>query len=124
VSRSLAQTAVTTVSIMCGLVLILFVQPQGELISKWRDLHWRHAALAVVLTGMFAIITLVPGLRAMFELQLLSVVDYVLLALVVGLWAVCLHWTWRWRLLDRLLRTTSATRNDASGAITPARGWA
>jgi hypothetical protein len=40
--RSVAQMALTTASILCGLLLILFVQPHGESISGWHDVPWKH----------------------------------------------------------------------------------
>jgi cation-transporting ATPase E len=104
--RALARTAVTTVSIMCGILLILFVQPHGESISHWHDVDSKHAALALALAAAFGVIAFVPGLRAMFEMQAMHATDYLLLACVAGAWAFCLHWIWRWRLLDRLLGTT------------------
>lgn len=106
-SRSVAQAALTTVSILCGLLLILFVQPHGESVSTWRHVNQRHALLTLVLLGGFAIVAANPALRAMFELQPLSPFDYLLLAGVAVAWAVCLHWIWHWRLLDRLLGTTT-----------------
>ena len=105
--RSVAQTALTTASILCGLLLILFVQPHGESISSWRDVHWKHAALALVLTAGFTIIALVPRLRAMFELQPLTSADFILLALVAMVWAAGLQQLWRWDLLARLLGTST-----------------
>jgi cation-transporting ATPase E len=104
--RALARTAVTTVSIMCGLLLIVLVQPHGESISRWRDVDWKHGVLAMGLAVAFGVVVCVPGLRAMFEMQPMHVTDYVLLAGIACLWAFCLHWIWRWRLLNRLLGTT------------------
>jgi cation-transporting P-type ATPase E len=102
-SRSLARTALTTLSILCGLLLILFVQPHGGPVASWRDVHWRHAALVLALTAAFAVISVDPGLQRMFELQALSLADYLLLAFVAAIWAVVLRAIWRWRLLERLL---------------------
>lgn len=103
--RSFARTALTTASIVCGVLLILFVQPDGEEITSWRQVHWRHAALALALLVGFAVIWVVPGVRALFELERLSLWDFVLLGLVAVLWAVCLKTIWRARLVERLLGT-------------------
>ncbi len=105
--RSIAQTALTTFAILCGLLLILFVQPHGESISGWRDVSWKHAALTLVLMAGFAMIAMNQTLRLMFELQPLSAIDGLLLGFVAVVWAVCLHWMWRWDLLARLLGTSS-----------------
>jgi cation-transporting ATPase E len=104
--RAVARTAVTTVSIMCGLLLILFVQPHGESISRWRHVDRKHAVLALALAAAFGVIVCVPGLQAMFEMQPMHLTDYVLLACIACSWAFCLHWIWCWRLLNRLLGTT------------------
>ena len=102
-ARSAAQTAVTSFAIMCGLLLILFVQPHGESISRWSDVDWKHAALAAALSMLFAVIVLVPSLRNLFELRLLRPPDYAFLAAAAVAWALCLRLIWRWRILDKVL---------------------
>jgi cation-transporting ATPase E len=102
-TRAVARTALTTVSILCGLLLILFVQPHGGPVPAWRDVHWRHAVLVLALTTAFAVVALDPRLRGMFELQALSLADYVVLAFVATIWTVALRAIWRWRLLERVL---------------------
>lgn len=112
VSRSVAQTLLTTGSILCGLLLILFVQPHGEAISTWRDMNRRHALLTLALLGGFAVVAADPTLRAMFELQPLSSLDCAVLACVAVAWAESLHWIWRWHLLERLLGTDDLIRAE------------
>jgi len=102
-SRAVARTALTTLSIFCGLLLILFVQPHGGPVPGWRDVHWRHVALALTLTVAFAVIAVEPGLRTLFELQALSLADYAVLALIATIWAVVLRAIWRWQLVEHLL---------------------
>jgi cation-transporting P-type ATPase E len=102
-SRAVARTGLTTLSILCGLLLILFVQPHGGPVPGWRDVHWRHAVLVLALTTAFGLVVLDPRLRSLFEMQALSLVDYVVLAFVAAIWAVVLRTIWRWRLLERLL---------------------
>jgi hypothetical protein len=77
------------------------------LISSWHDVHWKHAALALVLMAGFSIIALDPSLRVMFELQPLSAIDGFLLAFVALAWVAGLRWIWRWDLLARLLGTST-----------------
>jgi cation-transporting ATPase E len=120
VARSVAQTALTTATILCGLVLILFVQPHGESITSWREVEWKHAALALTLMGLFMAIMLVPDLREMFELQALSPADFAVLACVTAVWSACLRSVWRWQALDRLLGNPLATNGpftDSEGRI-------
>ena len=106
-SRAVARTALTTLSILCGLLLILFVQPHGGPGPSWRNIHWRHAALVLALTTAFAVIAVEPRLRSLFELEVLSLVDYGVLAFVATIWAVVLSGIWRWRLLERLVGVSS-----------------
>jgi cation-transporting ATPase E len=109
-SRAVARTALTTLSILCGLLLILFVQPLGGPVSGRRVVHWRHAALVLALTTAFAVIAVQPRLRSIFELEALSLVDYGVLAYVATIWAIVLSAIWRWRLLERLLGTLPRPR--------------
>ena len=109
-SRSVARTALTTFSILCGLLLILFVQPNGNTLPRWRGVHWRHAALVLALTAAFAVITVEPRLRSMFELQALSLADYIVLVFIAAIWAVVVRAVWRWQFLERLLGIESRER--------------
>jgi len=107
-ARSGAQTALTVASILCGLILIVFVQPHGELISSWHEVEWKHAALALTLLIGLLVICLVPALRDLFELQPLSRADLVLLAGVAAAWTVFVRSVWRWQLFERLLGSPSS----------------
>ena len=111
--RSIARTALTTAAIMCGVLLILFVQPHGEAISSWRQVERKHAILALTLLAALVLISMVPALRALFELERLSLPDFGLLAGVAVLWAVCLNAVWRGQWLERLLGTTDSRRVQA-----------
>lgn len=101
----IARTALTTATIACGLVLILFVEPPtawwvaGDALSG----DWRPAVLALGMLGLYAVVVAVPPLRGFFELTVLRWQDYVLLAAAVGLWALLLRLIWRTRLFDRLV---------------------
>jgi hypothetical protein len=101
--RPLAQTALTTISILCGLVLVVLVESNGGSIATWRDASPRHIGLAAVLLSAFALVCTNPRLRVLFELEPLSVTDIVVLALVAGAWAFALHWTWQQHLVERLV---------------------
>lgn len=104
-AQAAAQTALTVVSVLCGLLLVVFVEPPtlawtgGDVLSGDR----RPATLAALLLAAFAAILAIPPLRDSFELSPLAPADYVLLGLVAAGWAVLVRWTWRARLLDRLL---------------------
>jgi len=102
---NMARSALTTVTVLCGLVLILFVEPPtpawagGDVLSG----DWRPTLLALGMLVVFGIVLAVPALRAFFELTLLGVSDYLLLVGLVLVWALLLRTAWRARLLERLL---------------------
>jgi cation-transporting ATPase E len=104
-ARTLAQTALTTISVMCGLVLVVFAEPPtpfwtgGAPLS--RDL--RPTLLAAGLLVAYTVIVLVPPLRNMFDLATLRVSDLACLAAAAVAWAALLRWAWRSRLVERLL---------------------
>jgi len=101
----IARTALTTVTILCGLTLIPFVEPPteawvgGDVLSG----DWRPTLLAAGMLGLYGVVVAVPPLRNFFELALLRPWDYLLLGAVVVVWALILRLVWRARLLERLL---------------------
>jgi len=101
----MARSALTTVTVLCGLVLILFVEPPtpawagGDVLSGDR----RPTYLALGMLAVYAIILSAPVLRDFFELTLLGWSDYVLLAGLVAAWALLLRAAWRLKLMERLL---------------------
>jgi cation-transporting ATPase E len=100
-----AHTALTTVTVLCGLVLIPFVEPPtpawagGDVLSG----DWRPTLLALGMLGLYAVVVAVPPLRGFFELTVLGWRDYLLIAAAVLLWALALRYIWRARLMERLL---------------------
>jgi cation-transporting ATPase E len=101
----LARTALTTTTVLCGLLLIPFVEPPtpawvgGDELSGDR----RPALLALGMLLCYVAIMLVPALRESFELASLRGVDFGLIGGVVSLWAVVLRFVWRRRLFERWL---------------------
>jgi len=85
--------------------LIPFVEPPteawvgGDVLSG----DWRPTLLALGMLALFCVVTALPPLRAFFELSLLRVWDYVLIAAVVVIWALLLRLIWRARAFERLL---------------------
>ncbi|NLD74747.1 MAG: HAD-IC family P-type ATPase, partial [Chloroflexi bacterium] len=100
-----AQSALTTASVLCGLLLIPFVEPPtpGWVAGDELSGDWRPAALAVAMLGAYALVLAVPSLRAFFELLILRPLDYALIAGAVALWALALREIWRRRLFERLM---------------------
>jgi cation-transporting ATPase E len=102
----LARTALTTAMVFCGLVLIPFVEPptQGWVAGDELSGDWRPSALALGLLAGYGGVMAVPTVRNAFELVSLPLADYALITFVVLLWALLLRFTWRQRLLERLLQ--------------------
>jgi cation-transporting ATPase E len=98
----IARTALTTFTVLCGLLLIPFVEPPtqawvgGDKLSGDR----RPAILALVLLALFSAIVLLTVLRDFFELELLRPLDYALIALAVVAWAAALRFIWRRKLFE------------------------
>jgi cation-transporting ATPase E len=97
-----ARTALTTTTVLCGLVLIPFVEPPtpswvgGDKLSGDK----RPTVLALVMLTVFGLIMFVPSLRESFDLIPLRPLDYASIALAVVLWAIVLRLIWRRRLFE------------------------
>ncbi len=100
-----AQTALTAFSVLCGILLIPFVEPPSEFWVGGDVLSgdWRPTLLSVLLLIVFLAGMAVPGLGDFFEMAPLSWTDYLILCGAAVLWALLLRWMWRARLMDRFL---------------------
>jgi cation-transporting P-type ATPase E len=102
---SIARTALTTVLVFMGLILVPFVEPPtqrwvgGDVLSGDR----RPSILAVLMLIAFIVVKLHEPLRIFFELELLQVTDYLFLVTVAWIWAIMLRFIWRERLFERFL---------------------
>jgi cation-transporting ATPase E len=101
----IARTALTTATVLCGLVLISFVAPPtqawagGDVLSD----DWRPTLLAAGMLALYAAIAAVPPLRTFFEPTLLQVSDWLAMGVAVVVWALLLRPIWRAQILKRLL---------------------
>ena len=102
---AVARSALTAASVLCGLVLIPYVEPPtkwwvaGDALSG----DWRPTLMAIALLAFYGIIVTLPPLRTFFELTPLHMLDYVLIGGGVAVWALFLRFAWRARLFERLL---------------------
>jgi cation-transporting ATPase E len=101
----IARSALTTATVLCGLMLIPFVEPPTEAWAGGDVLSgdWRPTLLALGMLALYVVITAVPPLRAFFELTPLRAGDYLLIAAGVAIWALLLRLIWRARAFERLL---------------------
>ena len=102
---NVARTALTTATVLCGLVLIPFVEPpsRGWVAGDELSGDWRPTALALGMLGIYACVVGIPMLRDSFGLVSLRLADYALIGIAVAVWAFLLRLIWRTRLLERLL---------------------
>ena len=104
-SPKMARTALTMVTVLCGLVLIPFVEPPtpawvgGDEFSG----DWRPTLLALGMLLLFALVMLLPPLRRFFELEGLRALDYLLICALVAGWGFALRFVWRARLFEKLV---------------------
>ncbi|MBI5880301.1 MAG: HAD-IC family P-type ATPase [Chloroflexi bacterium] len=107
-AQLIAQTALTTVSVLCGLMLLVFVEPP-TLFWTGGDVYsgdWRPTILAGILLVAFLGVMLTP-LRDQFELARLEFADFTLIAGVVLIWGALVRWAWRNLWLERFLSEES-----------------
>ena len=103
---TLAQTALTTVTVLCGLVLIPFAEPPtaGWVAGDEYSGDKRPTYLAVAMLAIYIVIMLVPATRNFFVLAPLGLFDVALIASVVIAWAFALRYIWRGRILEKIVR--------------------
>lgn len=101
----IAQTALASFLVTCGLFLILFVEPPTEWWTGADALSgdWRPALLAIGLLALFGVILAVPVLRSAFALEPLSSWNLALVAGASIIWLFLVRFTWRRRLIERFL---------------------
>ena len=102
---SLARSALTTVALLCGLVLVPFVEPPTPAWVAGDELSgdWRPTVLAVGLLVLYSVAMLLPPARAFFGIAPLPLPDFLAIGLGVTAWAFALRFAWRRRLFERLL---------------------
>ena len=105
VARMSAQTALTTFTVLCGILLIVFVEPPSKF---WVGSHAvrrdkRIVMLALVMFIAYVLLLAIPPLRNLFDLELLGFSDYLFIVLLVVLWIFAVRWAWRAHLLERFL---------------------
>jgi cation-transporting ATPase E len=101
----LAQSALLTFSVFCGLLLVVLLKPPLPWLAAGaaRTGDWRPALLALVLLACYLLLLLLPGTDALLDVPPLSLGEHLLLGGLALLWAGLLRVLWRRRALDRFL---------------------
>jgi cation-transporting ATPase E len=99
----LARTVLTIAAALCGLLLILFVEPPSPFWVGGEELNGslRPVVLAGAMLVLLGTILAVPVLRQGFELTTIRAVDLVIIEIVVVAYLFAVRWVWRARLFER-----------------------
>jgi cation-transporting ATPase E len=100
----LAQTALTVFTVLCGLALVIFVQPPSQPDQDGHRGNWFPTLLALGLFVCLVGVLAIAPLRALFNLQALDVFDFLIIGGAVVLWGVLLHTIWHFHLFERFLQ--------------------
>ncbi len=102
---SKARDAITVTTVLCGLMLLVFVEPPIRFFAGGDELSgdWRPTILAGIMLAALVAILNIGFLRDFFGLGKMSQQDFALILGIVVVWAVVLRSIWRYRVLDRFL---------------------
>ena len=96
----LAQTALTALLVLCGLLLVIFVEPPSRARPGHRG-NWLPSLLVLGLFACLVVVLAIPALRSFFNLQALSPLDYLVVGGGALVWGVLISLTWRFHLFER-----------------------
>jgi len=101
--QPMAQTALTSFSILCGLLLIVFVEPPTRFWVGGDDLSSdrRPVFLALGLLIIYIVILVVPALGGFFDFAPIGLESHLIVVAAVAVWALVLRWTWHLKLVER-----------------------
>ncbi len=115
-----AQSAMTFTAILCGLLIIVFLEPPTPAWVAANPLNgdWRSPALAAALFGLFVTFLAFPTARDFYEIELFNVWEFAMIGLVVVAWAFSLRSIWRTGLLARVQRLLQGRTEEAASEDT------
>jgi cation-transporting ATPase E len=111
VATLVAQSALTTFTLLAGLVLVVFVEPPtgffvgGDIFSGDK----RPTLLVIGLLLASLAVMIIEPIRTFFEVLVLPPFAYLIISLALVLWAFVLRQTWRGRWFERFLRLDSVS---------------
>lgn len=99
----LAQTAITVFSVLCGLLLVLFVEPPNRPRpgQKRKYGNWGPSLLILGLFVCFLGVLAIPPLRMLFNLQALDLVTYLMISGATLLWTILIGGIWHFHVFER-----------------------
>ena len=108
---NLARTVLTALAVLCGLILILFVEPPNSAFAGGDRLSGdrRPVALAAVMLMLFGAVMMIPRTRVWFELSSLAMIDVAIVVAVAVAWGLGLRYIWRTHLLEQVLGLKDGT---------------
>ncbi len=110
-----AQQALTYLTVVCGLLIIVFAEPPTEAWAGGDKLtgDWRPTIVAISMFLVFVAFIASPKLRHFYELILLrSPLDYIIIGLVAAIWALVLKYFWTEQLVDKYLNVDLSGNED------------
>jgi cation-transporting P-type ATPase E len=111
---ALARDALTYVMILSGLWLVVFVSPPNKwwAVVEETDHDWRPTMVAIAMVPLYIAILTIPTLRDFFSVRLLSVRDYLIIAIAATLQALVLRYIWKEQIFERFFGYTSPHKWD------------
>src|SRR5215208_2202914 len=105
-----AQTVVIYFLTVCGLLLVMFVEPPSRFWAGRDEPSGdrRPTWLAIVLLLGLLAIAFVPTLSGLFDLRPVNPLDAAVIAVSAAVWVFLVRWAWSRHLLERFLGTDPA----------------
>jgi cation-transporting ATPase E len=105
-----AQTVLTYFLTVCGLLLVIFVEPPSRFWAGSDQLSGdrRPTWLAITLLVGLLVIAFVPALSMLFDLHPIAPLDMAVVGLAAAVWMFLVRWAWKRHLLERFLGMNSA----------------
>src|SRR5919202_3897474 len=105
-----AQTVLTYFLTVCGLLLVLFVEPPSRFWAGGDEPSGdrRPAWLTIALLVGVLLIAFVPTLSQLFDLRPISPLDMAVVGVAAAVWVFLVRWAWNQRWLERFLGMNSA----------------
>jgi cation-transporting ATPase E len=94
---------------VCGLLLVLFVEPPSRFWAGGNELSGdrRPTWLTIALLVGVLLIAFVPALSQLFDLRPIAPLDMAVVGVAAAVWVFLVRWAWNQQWLERFLGTNS-----------------